>query len=879
MIRIVKTSVRKLRDIYNRLAGWILHNTHHHYFRELPERMGWASRVLLKLFYRGISSSTAQTAILQKIDPDAILVYANKFHSDFEYLFYYSRYREHGLPIPEIGLGYKIYLWQPIPRVFRILSSYLDYFLRHGRLPDPYTSHYIRDALVQGKCAFLSLVEKKGFYRRFVKAETDPVQYLIEMQQEMDRPIYIVPHLMFFDRKAPRPRPGFLEILFGTGAKPGNLRRLFTLFKNQSKIFYEISTPLNLKTFVQEPNHQPLSSYHLAIHLRRRLMVQFNRHRQSITGPVIKTKEELKEGILTNERMRNILAQHASKREVSIHEVYKEAEEYIDEIAAKYSNAVIAVGAFVVRLFLRLMFDGVSVNNDILNQIKSAARKGPLILVPCHKSHIDYLILSYIFYINNMPPPHVVAGKNLFFWPLGPLFRAAGAFSIRRSFKGAVLYAKVFAEYIHRLLEDGFNIELFIEGGRSRTGKLVMPRLGFLSILLNAYKNNACEDMNFVPIFVGYDRVPEEKSYLHEVEGGKKEPENLRQVIRARKALGKKYGRIYVRIGEPLSLKTLLEENEIRLQDAPQKTFNTLCRGIGLQLAHAIDRATVVTPHALVASAALHFSDDRFTKAQLLTHIETLMAHIMSQRANIADTLLMNHIQAAKHVFNIYRNRKFIEQITPEKEAIDIEPLFQVNEGKRHNLEYYKNNCISSFIPAAFTALLIQAKDAFQFSSSDFRENYIFLQNLFKNEFAFDPEQEPEVYVRTVLKSFIDEAILMPHATLPDTYNLTSAGYRKIALFSNLLKPYIEAYWIVLTYLKSAPKNTSTPKDRMKKIQAMGQRMYKGREIERREALSKIYFQNGWDFFNSEGIKGSEDTEKIELYAERLRTYLHVMAP
>jgi glycerol-3-phosphate O-acyltransferase len=879
MIKIIKNSVKKLKQAYNRMAGRILHDTHHHYFRELPGGIEWGGRILLKRFYRGIASSTEQTANIQKIDPDAIIVYANKFHSDFEYLFYYSRYRQLQLPIPEIGLGYKIYLWQPISRVFRIFFSYLDHFLRYRRLPDPYTSHYIRDALMQGKCAFLTLVEERGFYRRFVKAETDPVQYLIEMQLETERPIYIVPHLMFFDRKAPRPKPSFLEILFGTGARPGNLRRLFTLLKSPEKIFYEISTPLNLQEFVHEPNHRDFSSYHLAISLRRRLIIQFNRHRQSITGPVIKSKEELKESILTNERMRGILAQHASKREVSIHEVYKEAEQYIDEIAAKYSNAAIAIGAFVVRLFLRLMFDGVSVNNDILNQIKSAARKGPLILVPCHKSHIDYLILSYIFYINNMPPPHIVAGKNLFFWPLGPLFRAAGAFSIRRSFKGAVLYAKVFAEYIHKLLEEGFNIELFIEGGRSRTGKLVMPRLGFLSILLNAYKNNACEDMNFVPIFVGYDRVPEEKSYLHEIEGGKKEPENLRQVIRARKALRKKYGRIYVRISEPISFKALLDENDIRLQEAPQKTFNMLCRSIGLQLAHAIDRATVVTPHALVASAALHFADNRFTKAQLLAHIETLMAHVMSQHAAIADTLLMNHTQAAKHVFNLYRNRKFIEQITPEKEAIDTVPLFQVNESKRHNLEYYKNNCISFFIPAAFTALLILAKDAFQFSSSDFRGNYMFLQNLFKNEFAFDPDQEPDTYVRSALKSFIDEAILMPHATLPDTYNLTSAGYRKIALFSNLVKPYLEAYWVVLSFLRSAPKNASTPKDRLKKIQALGQRMYKGKEIERREALSKLYFECGWDFFNSEGIKGSEDTEKLELYTEKLRTYLQVMAP
>jgi glycerol-3-phosphate O-acyltransferase len=878
MLGLIKNGLNKIKALYNRWANAILQGTHHHYFCKLPAWISWPAHTMLKLFYGGITVNTDQTATIQKIEPGAILVYANKFHSCFEYLFYYTRYKKLKLPIPEIGLGYKVHIWQPAIRVLRIIFSKLDHLLRHRHLPDPYTTNYIRDALIGGHVAFLPLVEKKGFYRRFVKSERDPVQYLIEMQQSLDRPIYIIPHLMFFDRTPPRQKPSLLDIFFGTKERPGKLRRLFILFKTPEKIFIEISTPLNLKEFINEAGHQGISSYHLTLILRRQLTIQFNRHRQSITGPVLKSKEELKESILTNERLGEIMAQHAHKKEVPIQKVYKEAGEYLDEIAARYNNSVIDIGAFIVRQFIRTMFDGISINNDMLNKIKSTARKGPLILVPCHKSHIDYLILSYIFYLNNMPAPHVVAGKNLFFWPLGPLFRSAGAFSIRRTFKGAVLYSKVFAEYIHKLLEEGFNIELFIEGGRSRTGKLIMPQLGFLSILLNAYKNNACEDMNFIPIFVGYDRVPEEKSYLHELEGGKKEPESLRQVLRARRVLKKKYGRIYVRIAEPISLKSLLEQDNIRLPDASQKEFNTLCRGIGQRIITAIDQSTVVTPHALVASAALHFTESGFTQSRLLAHIETFMTHLFSQRAAIADTLLLDHQQAATHVFNIYLQRKFIERLTPEKEVSSSEPLYHVSTGKRHNLEYYKNNSISFFIPAAFTALLILEKDAFQFSATDLRDSYISLQDLFKNEFNFDPDQSSERFVRKTLKAFIDDAILMPHPSLPETYNLTSAGFRKLRLFARLLKPYLESYWVVLTFLKTSPRNDSAVKDRTKKILSHGERMHKGKEIERKEALSKIYFQNALDTFNTNGIKGAENTEEIEFFIQKFKTYLRVMA-
>ncbi|MFH0731218.1 MAG: 1-acyl-sn-glycerol-3-phosphate acyltransferase [Pseudomonadota bacterium] len=878
MFGFIKIGFTTIKTLYNRWAHAILQGTHHHYFCKLPAWISWPTHTMLKLFYGGITVNTDQTEIIRKIDPDAILVYANKFQSYFEYLFYYTRYKKLKLPIPVLGLGYKVHIWQPAIRVLRILFSNLDHLLRHHCLPDPYEENFIRDALIGGNTAFLPLVEKKGFYRRFVKSERDPVQYLIEMQQSLDRPIYIIPHLMFFDRTPPRQHLSLLDIFFGTKARPGNMRRLYILFKTPEKIFIEISTPLNIKEFINEPEHRGISSYHLALVLRRRLIIQFNRHRQSITGPALKSKEEIKESILTNERLGEVMAQHAHKKEVPIQKVYKEAGEYLDEIAAKYNSSIIDIGAFIVRQFVRIMFDGISINNDMLNSIKSSARKGPLILVPCHKSHIDYLILSYIFYLNNMPAPHVVAGKNLFFWPLGPLFRAGGAFSIRRSFKGAALYSKVFAEYIHKLLEEGFNIELFIEGGRSRTGKLIMPQLGFLSILLSAYKNNACEDMNFVPIFVGYDRVPEEKSYLHELEGGKKEPESLRQVLRARRVLKKKYGRIYVRMTEPISLKSLLEQENIRLPDASQKEFNTLCRGIGQRIITAIDQATVVTPHALVASAALHFTESGFTQNRLMSNIETFMTHLSSQRAAIADTLLLDHQQAVTHAFDIYLQRKFIERLTPEKEVSDSEPLYQVSVGKRHNLEYYKNNCISFFIPAAFTSLLILEKDAFQFSAADLRNSYIALQELFKNEFTFDPDQSPERFVRKTLKAFIDDAILMPHPTLPETHNLTSAGFRKLRLFARLLKPYLESYWVVLTFLKASPRNDSVSKDRTKKILTFGERMYKAKEIERKEALSKIYFQNALDVFNANGIKGSENLEEIDYFTQRFKSYLRIMA-
>ena len=864
----------------NTVDQWItriIRGTHDHYFCFLPKRLGTLTYFMLKIFFRGIQMNEEETAKLEQIPDNAVIIYANKFKSYFDFLFYHTRYTEKRLRIPEIGIGYKIRLFQPPTRIIKVFIGQLDHLIRHRSFPNPFERGYFRQELLSNRGAFFSLVSGKGFYRRFVKAETDPIQYLIELQQSIDRPVYIVPHLMFFGKRPIRARASVWDVLFGTELKPGRLRRLITMIRKPGKIFIELSEPLNIQDFISLPENENRSTFHLALVLRRRLLLQFNRHRQSITGPLLKSREEIKESILTNERLRETMVQFAEKRDLPLHKVHKETNSYLDEIAANYNNAVIEFGAIVVKWFLNTMFDGLTVNTDMINRLKNMSQKGPVILIPCHKSHIDYLILSYILYLNNMPCPHVVAGKNLFFWPLGPIFRAGGAFSIRRSFKGAALYSKVFAEYVHKLLEEGFNIELFIEGGRSRTGKLLVPQLGFVSILLSAFKNNACEDLIFAPIYVGYDRVLEEKAYLTEIEGGQKEPENLKQVIKARRFLKKKYGRIYVKFAEPISMREILQQRDIAIETATSKETNELCRYIGNRVINAIGSATVVTPHALVASAALNFAKDRFAHSHIMTQIETYLSYLVSRSIPLSDTLLMDHTQAIETVVEMYIQRKFIERISHENDASD-DPLYQVNINQRPNLEYYKNNCISHFVPASYTAFLILEKDAFQFSSSDLHTGYSFLQDLFKQEFSIPHDKTPTLVVRKTIKAFVDDAILMPHSTLPDTYNLTSAGFRKIRLFARLLKPYFESYWVVLNFFMSSPKADIKPKDRIKKIQAKGFKMFKGNEIERKESMSKVNYQNAVDFFTSQGIRGAEDTAKIEPYEKLIQKYLNIMS-
>ncbi len=868
----------KLKSIIRKIKGQIDKRTggmHNFFACYLPPHKGFLVRLILNLLFSEIRIPRSSTAPLQPTETKKITILVSKYKSFFEFFFYHTRYRKEGLICPTIGFDYRLLLCQPVNRFFGIIFSHANHFFKHLSLPSPYKSGYIQKKLLAGDCAFLSLVEKKGFYRRFVKSKTDPIHYLIEIQKSIDRPIVFLPQIMLFNKAPDKIKLSLMDILFGTREKPGRIRRLVGLIKNPKRIFIETSEPVILAEFLNRPEVVHLSSKNQAVALRRYLLAQINLHRQSITGPALKSRLEIKEELLTNPKVQQIIAEYSHENNLSISLAQRQASDFLDEIAANLNLKMIRAYEIILRWVFKHIFEGMVIDYDGLERVKRMSKRGPLILVPCHKSHLDYLILSYVFFHHNMPIPLIAAGKNLSFWPLGPIFRSGGAFFLRRTFKGEKLYPKIFAAYIHKILEEGFHVEFFIEGGRSRTGKLLAPKIGFLSLLMEAYHQNNWADMIFVPIYIGYDRVLEEKAYIHEMEGGKKTPENLKNMIRARKFLKKKYGKIYLNFHEPFSLKDHLT----RINQQPFEPIQTESADadlFGKKLLSAINRVSVITPHSIIAAAILNATQKRFYHNQLMEHAETYIAYLISQDANLADTIIIDRTSAFHYVIDSFVQSRFIEKSTSQfSPATGPNPLYKVIEARRPSLEYYKNSGIVFFIPAAFTALAILKADAFQFSSADLHSGYKFLCEFFENEFILDPQQPIEYIVRKNIKAFIDDAIIMPHPTLPDTYNLTSTGFRKLKVFGAFLVPYFESYWVVLSFfMKYTKQSIFEVRDYMKKIQALGNRMYKRKEIERIEAMSKINYENAVKFFTTHGLKEPEkDREKIEFYADIIQHY------
>src|SRR6185503_8517229 len=299
--------------------------------------------------------------------------------------------------------------------------------------------------------------------------------------------------------------------------------------------------------------------------LARALAIFLYREERVVSGPTLLPRRLVRRTVLRDGELARLVRRMSAERAVRRGRIWREARGYFDEIAANYNGFYFGIIEAVFKRIWPRVSSGLEIIG--LEKVAECVGEHPVVLVPCHRSHFDYLIISYIFHENYLSPPHIAAGKNLSFWPLGPLFRGAGAYFLRRTFDDNELYKMVFRKYVAFLIREGYTQEFFIEGGRSRTGKLLPPKLGLLSMMVNAFVQGVRRDLYLVPVSIHYGRIPEEEAYRREVAGEEKEPESLGALLRARSVLTRRYGTVYVNFADPISLNGALGPQRERFLD------------------------------------------------------------------------------------------------------------------------------------------------------------------------------------------------------------------------------------------------------------------------------------------------------------------------
>jgi glycerol-3-phosphate O-acyltransferase len=417
--------------------------------------------------------------------------------------------------------------------------------------------------------------------------------------------VQIVPVTVLIGR-APDSEESIFKILFSENwGAAGRIRRLFSTLINGRATMVQFGKPVDVGEVLAETED---SSQALG-RISRILRVHFKRVRTTAIGPDRSHRRTLVDRIIRSESVEQAIATKARRDDISPEKAELIARKYAREIAADYSYAFIRIADIVLTWFWSRIYRGVVVHH--FGPFREAQTGHEIVYVPCHRSHIDYMLLSYLLYHRGFVPPHIAAGVNLNMPLIGPLLRRGGAFFLRRSFRSQPLYAAVFNQYVTLILDRGVAMEYFIEGTRSRTGRLLPPRVGMLSITVRAFLRNPTRPVLFQPVYIGYERLAEGSSYISELSGRQKKPESLADLRNVINILRKNYGEVTVSFGEPIQLDDVLDSHNPDWREEPlengskppwlAKTVDDLAERIMVN----INRSADVNPVNLLATALL----------------------------------------------------------------------------------------------------------------------------------------------------------------------------------------------------------------------------------------------------------------------------------
>jgi glycerol-3-phosphate O-acyltransferase len=718
----------------------------------------------------------------------------------------------------------------------------------------------------------------------------DLMRALITLQRESDRPILLVPQVFVWTKRPDTRGTTVIDWVLGPREWPSPARVVGQFLTNYHGVSLRAGEAINLQSMLRDlgnaPDTQVLNKVVFTC-LRR-----MERERLAITGPARKAPDRTRQEVLRGRRFQSVLGKLYPDVEAR-QKALKEADEMLRKMQALPDGTTASALDVVLDKVFQRIYRGIDVDQEGLQRVQQIAKNSTLVLLPSHKSHIDYLVVSYVFYKANIPLPVIVAGDNLSFFPMGGVFRRAGAFFIRRSFGGDRLYAAVVDAYVRRLFKDGYSLEVFLEGTRSRTGKLLAPKFGLLSMIVSAAQTQESSPVHFVPISIGYERIIETGSYHHEIAGGDKIKEDAAGLLSATEVLRHRYGRINVQFGQTLTLPQVATDLGLSsMQELSPKQSRSLITRLGNRMMDEINRVTAVTPGALTALALLNHHRRGLPHDKLVRHTERLHATLCDLNARCTPALATNsgilRREAIREAIQMFADADMIEvhtsqELSPRKER-DRKPragtgaIYSVVEDRRVELDTSKNIIIHFFVERALLSTAMHPTMERPTTVDELRLRVQFLSRLLKHEFRFRADKAFE----DVFASTLEDMRVGGEIELVDGQVRAGAGrdgwsgQKWLLVYASMIRNFVEGYRICARSLAALLDNPLPEKDLVKIALSTGSRMYLAGEIERSEAISKPVFTNALASFQDQGLLKSSHG-KIVL-AERCSSDLEVAA-
>src|SRR6185437_4485193 len=496
------------------------------------------------------------------------------------------------------------------------------------RLPRPGRRLLARQ--LRGARSCFPLTRSVGLWRsRLDRRPAELLRALIEqLRADPALDVTLVPAAVYWGRAPQKERSLIRLLLAEDWVIASRVRRFFTVLFNARNTVVELGEPVSLRSLMETDRDAAPTGRRVARVLRQ----QFAHMRTARLGPDLSHRRTIVTKILHTRAVRLAVAQAAAREQghAARRAVLLQARRYAEEIAANYSPSFVSLMSLILTRILNHVYDGIIFQHaETLQQLSGKE----IIYVPCHRSTMDDILLPFAIYQHGYAIPHIAAGLNLNLPIVGRLLRKGGTFFIRRSFRGNALYTVVFMKYLAAIMARGHPIEYFIEGGRSRTGRLLAPMTGMLSMTVRSYLREPRRPAVFVPVYFGYERLIEARTYIGELSGKPKEKESVRGLLRSIvRFLRQRLGRVYVNLGEPIFLDALLDRHAPgwraqQLDDQSRPPWvSALVDELALSIMRNINAAATVTPINLLAVILLATPRQALLEADLLRQIDTLVA-------------------------------------------------------------------------------------------------------------------------------------------------------------------------------------------------------------------------------------------------------------
>jgi len=825
----------------------------------------------------------------------ATVIHVMRSRSIIDYIYFNVAFLREGIRIVRFANEISTWFMRPFWRGIRALLR--------GRRGLPSDVDCFTALVGNGEPTMLFLSRPRRADREDTEFSVPFLAAVVELARAHDSPVLIVPQLLVWDRRPDSDRVTLLDEMLGTRQDPGFVKRIVYIFQSAWQSFLnlgeptvQISSGVDIHEFIAR--HNEASALHVARLLRDHLYDVFEREQRVIVGPGIKSARTLRDEILADPRTKEAMLEIADANQIDRTTLVKNARKLLLEIAADFNLlAVKCLSAILTPVWNRI-YDGIELDQEGLDRVRKTALESRIVIVPSHKSHIDYLIISFLFYRNGLIPPHIAAGINLAFWPLGPIFRRSGAFFLRRSFAGDPLYPILFNAYLVKLLEEGFSIEFFIEGTRSRTGKLNTPRYGMLNMIVDAFRSGDVDKLAFVPVSVGYENIIEGNSYRKELSGGEKKGESIGDLLKASSILTSRYGRVYVEFGEPIQLSSFLEtyhdDDNIDRTDLDRSV-----RRLAYRIIHGINDVTTVTPSALASLLLLNAPNSQLSRDALTREAGFCLAFLKERQARLSSTLRdavnvsmgrigratrtpidpkrfdefdLEYVDAVnqqtdahtvvadgdraigeailrplEQAFELLRTKKLVE-IRSSHDKLS----YSVTDDRRIELAFYKNNIIHYFIPEAVFATALHVAGSPSSDIDDVRAHTRFLSRLFKYEFCFKERSEFDAVFDATAEYFVQRGWM--HRDPDGRIRRTSPTPAGAEFLRGLIVPTLESYRIAASFLPRLQGDAIEEKNLTRRTAAHARSLATKGELIHPESVSRATFENAWRVFREWGV-------------------------